>query len=302
MKAREESTSVSRVRLGAVVLNYRNWPGVRRCLDDLSRQSAEPSKIVLVDNASGDGSADRVSDAYPEVDVLRLSSNNGYAAGMNAGLRSLDLLSFDFVVLCTHDVQLESDCLEQLIAVAESDRRTAVLAPLLGWASRRDQVWSAGGTIRRATGRPGHVRTPSLIADARREPLEDRVWVDGAVMLVRSDVFGEVGWLDERFFLYSEEVEWLRRVRATGRRVVTVPNAVAWQEPGMAPPYLETRNRILLYKRGRDAWYLALAIVAGLTASLRSLRAGRRAEARLRLVAVVDGITGRLRRDLALQR
>lgn len=289
-------------RVAAVVLHYRFWPGVAGCLTDLEEQGLRLIQTIVVDNASDDGSPDAVAGGYPGVEVLRLPVNDGYAAGMNAALRSLDLSSVDYVLLCTHDVRLEPDCLSQLVAEAESDAEIGVVAPLLGWRSRPDEVWSAGGLVRPLTGRPAHRRSDSSLATARRARVTDCAWVDGAVMLVRANVFERIGWFDERFFLYSEELEWLRRVRRAGDRVVVVPGAVAWQEPGMAPPYLETRNRILLYRRPKDGWYLVMAVLAGLTAAVRSMRAGRWREARLRLVAVADGLSCRLRREIALQR
>lgn len=289
-------------RVAAVVLHYRLWPGVGRCLDDLERQTLPLTQTVVVDNWSGDGSPDAIARKYPAVELIRLSINDGYAAGMNAALRSLDLASLDFVLLCTHDARLEPGCLEQLVAAAEHDDSIGVVGPMLGWASRPGEVWSAGGMLRAVTGRPWHLREPLRIDAARQGQIADRAWIDGAIMLVRPTSFERAGLFDERFFLYSEELDWLRRVRSVGKRVVVAPSAVAWQEPGMAPPYLETRNRILLYRHAKDAWYLVVAVLAGLTATIRALRAGKRDEAKLRLIAVLDGITGRLRRDVALQR
>jgi GT2 family glycosyltransferase len=296
------TASIRTVRVAAVVLHYRFWPGIATCLDGLQAQTLSATRTLVVDNASDDGSADAIAKAYPQADLLRMESNDGYAAGMNAGLRSLDLAALDFVLLCTHDVRFEPDCLERLVSAAEHDHTIGVVGPVLGWSSRPNEVWSAGGMLRPVTGRPWHLRKPHHLDEARLGPVADRAWIDGAIMLARTSVFERAGCFDERFFLYSEELEWLRRVRSAGDRVVVAPSAVAWQQPGMAPPYLETRNRILLYRNPKDAWYLLVAVVAGVLAAVRSLRAGRRPEAKLRLLAVIDGLSSRLRRGIALQR
>ena len=293
------TASIRTVRVAAVVLHYRFWPGISSCLDGLRAQSLPATQTLVVDNASADGSADAIAEAYPQAELLRMGSNDGYAAGINAGLRALDLAALDYVL---HDARFEPDCLEQMVAAAEGERTIGVVGPVLGWASRPDEVWSTGGMLRPVTGRPWHMRKPLYLDAARHGPVADRAWVDGAVMLARTSVFDRAGCFDERFFLYSEELEWLRRVRSAGDRVVVAPAAVALQEPGMAPPYLETRNRILLYRRPKDVWYLLVAVLSGFAAAGRSMRAGRWREARLRLVAVADGLSCRLRRELALQR
>jgi GT2 family glycosyltransferase len=296
-----KATDGGRPRVAAVVLHFRFWPGVEHCLDALREQSAALVATVVVDNASSDASAEAIRSAHPGLSVVELATNDGYAAGMNAGVAAVDGDDPDWLLLCTHDAVLDPDCLERLLAIGEADPSIGALGPLLGWRSRPDVVWSAGGALRRS-GRPVHVRPRGDIASARLCRTADRDWLDGAVLLVRRTAWKAIGGFDESFFLYCEEVEWLLRAHDHGWRVVCEPSAVARQEPGQAPPYLETRNRIRLHLIRRSPLGVAAAVAAGLRAAARSALAGRRDLALLRLAAVRDGLSGRLDRARALRR
>lgn len=301
-------STINRPRVTAIVLNYRNWPGVRDLLGDFVGQTLAPLDIVVVDNASGDGSAAQIQgDAERtgrRIHLLEMVSNNGYAAGINAGITwalSREEAS-EYLLLCTHDVRLELTCVERLVAALEVDRQAAVAGPLLGWASRPALVWSAGGSLNARTGRPFHQGAGAALDAARGKPSTSAAWLDGAVLLVRRSAVDEVGLLNESFFLYTEEIEWLLRMADRGHSAIVVPDAVAWQEPGMTPPYLEQRNRVLLYRLRREPRLVAVGVAAGLAAASRDAIRGDGRRARLRGIGVIHGLTGRLDRDLAGQR
>lgn len=290
------------------MLNYRNSAGVLAVLADLAEQTCAPERVLVVDNASGDGSAARIQQGIESLGIAarihQMAANNGYAAGMNAGIREAtsNAAKPDLLLLCTHDVRLERTCLERLVGALAAHDGAAVAAPLLGWASRSEQVWSSGGAVSTGTGRPHHLGTGRPIDVARTEAPQTVAWLDGAVLLVQRVVAEQVGPMDESFFMYSEELEWLLRVTDTGRTLLVVPDAVAWQEPGMAPPYLEQRNRVQLYRVRRKPWYVATSVVAGFRAAARDALHGNAGSARLRLAGVMHGLTGQLDREKALRR
>ena len=132
-------------------------------------------------------------------------------------------------------------------------------------------------------------------------------WIDGAAMLVRRHVHAQLGGFDEGYFLYDEELEFALRARRAGWLVECLPEAQAWQEPGMTPPYLETRNRLRLLARNHGLRrHLAFAVyqtvwqvLSGLCSSPDSV-ANR--SARLQAAGVVDLLRGRLDRIKAVER
>jgi GT2 family glycosyltransferase len=288
------------VDVGAVVLHYRHWPGIKATLELLIAELPDVGSVVVVDNASGDGSADRIRQAYPGIRVVEAEVNDGYAAGMSLGLIALGQCTQ--VLLLTHECRVGRGAVGLLASALRARPDVAIAGPLLGWASDPDAVWSAGGGFGRRTARTFHHQNPPLMSQWSSEEPREVDWVDGAAMLLRRDVLEIVGGLDRRYFLYDEEVDLALRVRALGYAVLLVPAARAWQEP------LKARNRLLLLARNRGMRRFLVPAAAELSLDvIRAVRPGaskapERHAARLRLAGAVHAMTGRLDRQRAVER
>ncbi|MDQ1710945.1 MAG: N-acetylglucosaminyl-diphospho-decaprenol L-rhamnosyltransferase [Frankiaceae bacterium] len=282
-------------RTGAVVVHHRNWPGVSDTLHALL--AAPLDRVVLVDDASGDGSAPAIREAWPGVEVIEQAANLGYAAAANTGLRRLAQTGCDTALLVTHEVLLDGGAVAALGAALTGD--VVAAGPLLAYRDRPEVVWSAGGLL---TAPPEHVGQGEPIAAWSGRPPYDVDWLDGACLLLRLDAVAAAGWLDESYFLYVEELDLLWRLRQAGGRVVVVPAARAWQQPSFAPPYLQARNLTRFARRaGRpDIARSVLRLAAGHLRHARDPDQRWRAYAMLR--GVLDACSGRLDRSRALRR
>lgn len=286
------------MRVAAVLLHYRFWPALRPAVDALQRQSHRLDSVTLVDNNSDDGSVAEIRAAYPEIAVVESPRNAGYAGGMNLGARTS--LDADALLFVTHECLLAEGAVAALLRELDAHPGVGLTGPVLGLLEAPEQTWSAGGGVGRRTGRTFH--------DAAGQPFDAvaagerrRVrWLDGAAILVRRSAFDQVGGFDERYFLYDEEVDLALRLARAGWEITCVPAARAWQRPAMAPPYLATRNRLLLLSKNPDVRrFLPVAIAILFGELLQSLPECRTAEGRRRLQARVlgamDAVTGRLR-------
>jgi GT2 family glycosyltransferase len=237
------------MNVGAVILHYRFWPGVRSTVEALLSQTTPPNHVVLVDNASNDGSSIELRRAFPDIEIMEAKANLGYGGGMNLGIAPLLERQMDAILLLTHECRLAPDALEQLVRRLEEESVVGAVGPLLGYSSKPDLVFSAGGQIERHTWKPRHVHEPRLVAEWAGRPAHHAEWLDGASLLLRSAAAREAGMLDEDYFLYFEEVEYLLGLRRLGWVVECVPAALAWQEPGTKPTYLWLRNRLRFLAR-----------------------------------------------------
>lgn len=236
------------MRVAAVVCHHRS-PAIAATLASLAQQSVVPVRVLVIDNASGPGWAERIREAAPWAEVVAAQVNRGYAAAMNLGVRLLSSDEWDAVALMTHEVQAAPDALAILAERLAADPSIGAVGPLLVWGSDRSRVWSAGGVIDRRTWRVGHRNDPADVAVWREAGVREADWLDGAFMLVRRDAFERAGGLDESYFLYFEEVDFCLRLRRAGLRVECVPAAVASQESAGVPVYLAHRNRFLFLRR-----------------------------------------------------
>lgn len=232
------------LRVGAGIVHYRFWPGVRPTLDALSAQTRPPDEIVVIENGSGDGSARSIREAYPSVEVVEVRENRGPIGGMNLIFDALLAKNTDAILLLTHETVLAADALEALLTRMAEDDRIGVVGPLLGYLSQPDKLWSAGGVIDPHSWDTDHVTDPPRVSDWQGRPPHEAAWLEGACLLYRAEAVRRAGRLHEEFFMMFDEPEYQLRLKALGWRAECVPSAVAWQEPGDKPPYIFTRNRL----------------------------------------------------------
>jgi N-acetylglucosaminyl-diphospho-decaprenol L-rhamnosyltransferase len=208
-------------RVRAVVLNFNGGDHVLRCLDALEATDwpAAALEIVLVDNASTDGSVEQIMKRHPEVKILPAGGNLGFP-GNNLALR--DLGSVQYVALVNNDAFVEPAWLAPLVAELEADARVGAANSLLLFDGRApDTVNNAGNEV--LTSGYGRDRGfGSTDLDAYAVPVDLFAWCAAAVLL-RPTYLADVGLFDERFFLYYEDTDLSWRGQLRGWRYRYVP-------------------------------------------------------------------------------
>jgi hypothetical protein len=260
---------VTAPRVVAVVLNWNGLEDTTACLTSLAEVDYPSLEVVVVDNGSTDGSPAILRRRFPEVILLETRENLGYAGGNNVGIRYALERGAEYVLLLNNDTEVAPDFLRRMVEVAEADPQVGGVGPMIYYYDRPDVIWSAGGAIdwRRGRTRMVGLNEPEQ-GQFGAEPREVD-FVTGCAMLIRREVLERVGLLDERFFLYYEEVEWCVRVRRAGYRILHVPRARIWhkispcsQADSPLVHYYMTRNRLLFLRlvgAGATAWFHTLA-------------------------------------------
>ena len=176
-------------------------------------------EIIVVDNGSTDGSAE-AAERIPGVRVIRMGRNAGFAAANNAGIRES---RGDLLLLLNSDTLVPPGALDRLVGRLLATDAAAVAGPRLVDAAGRPEL-SFGRMISPFNEWRQKRRTPAWIeAETAREQFVD--WVSGACLLVRRADAEAAGLLDERFFLYTEDVDFCHAIRKRGRKVLFTPAA-----------------------------------------------------------------------------
>jgi GT2 family glycosyltransferase len=252
----------------------------------------------VLDHASGDGSAERIRAAYPDLEVVETPDNRGQVAGENRVRNLLLDRGFDAVYVSPDDLELAPDALEHLVARLEEEPRVGAVGPLIAFPHDRDRISATGGYIRPHNWSLEFLDDPQKISDWNGRPPREVDFLQTGGMLVRSEVAEEVGDMEEKFYYWMEDVDYTLRIGKLGRRVECVPAAVAWEEFGDPPPYIATRNRLLLIARNAPR----RMVVRELARQLYWLGRhgvgsnGSRGERWMRLRGMVDFCLGRLGR------
>lgn len=190
-------------------------------------------RIIVVDNASIDGTAEMVRERFPQVELVSNNVNLGFTKANN---QALALNASPYVLLLNPDTLVRPGALRQMLDFMRANPNVGLVGPRLVYGDGQSQP-----SMRRfptlpmamAESTPWEWHFPNnrlarvyRMLDEPADAARDVDWVTGACMLIRYEVVGQVGMLDERFFMYSEELDWCRRIAAAGWRIVYLPSAV----------------------------------------------------------------------------
>jgi GT2 family glycosyltransferase len=239
-----------------IILNTNRREDTLACLESLLANTYWNHKAIVLDNHSTDGSVKEIRSAFPQVQILELEQNLGYAGNNNVGIRAAMQQRADWIFVLNEDTVLAPDCLAQLIEVGERDSRIGVLGPMVYHHDEPDVIQSAGGVLGRYW-QSIHLAKDESDHGQYSHPHAVE-WISGCAILVRRLVIEGVGMIDERFFYYWEETEWCLRAGKAGWRIVHVPQAKIWHKgvqrnyhPKPTLTYYSTRNRLLMLSKHR---------------------------------------------------
>lgn len=240
---------------------------LRACLCSLQQHPTPTHEqhVIVVDNASTDGTVEMVRREFPNVHLVANTSNRGFTGGNNDGLQKIenaewriekedDDANSQFVLLLNPDTEVTPGALDELLTYADAHPEVGVVGPQLRYpdgsaqSSRRHFPTLATALLESTWLRP---LAPRGLLDRyhARECADDAVcevdWVVGAAMLVRWEAIQKVGGLDEQnFFMYSEELDWCKRMVDAGWKVVYDPRAVIIHHEGKSSEQVSAQRMI----------------------------------------------------------
>ncbi len=271
-------------RLSIIIVNWNTRELLRACLDSL-RESAEIDniEIIVVDNASSDGSAEMVVREFPETAVIQIPENRGFSSGNNAGMAAA---TGEYVLLLNSDTEVRGNALRLMCEHMDAYPRIGALGARLlnpdgsiqmscrSFPSYRTALFHRKSILTRLFPRNRYSQQYLMTAFDRDEAVEVD-WVIGACLMTRRETIDEVGMLDEGFFMYAEDVDWCYRMRQAGWTVEYFPEALVmhhYEKSAGKAPFRMTleRHRSMwrFYKKhySRDIVLLDLATAAGVSA------------------------------------
>lgn len=256
--------------LATVIVSYNVRADLERCLDSLDGQ-VPPQAITVVDNRSTDGTLAWLAERWPAVHAIDAGANLGFSRANNLGIRAT---SSDLVLLLNPDTIVPTGALTGLVAALGAHPDTAAVGPrLLDGEGRVELSFgpmiSPWGEFRqRRLLRAYESGTAWAVAEVERLTRAPGVrdWITGACLLARRDDLEAVGLLDERYFMYTEDVDLCAALRARGRRVRFVPEVTVHHLRGRsaaaAPGPTAQRRReshLAFYRKHHPAWAPLLA-------------------------------------------
>ena len=270
-------------RIAIVILNWNGADMMRRFLPSVVTNSPE-ADVIVIDNGSTDASLQYLRDEMPQVRIIALDRNYGFAEGYHRGLKMLEEdppqsslkgeempLSLGegkgerYYLLLNSDVEVHEGWLQPMLSYMDAHPEVAACQPklLCQWAPDMFEYAGASGGYIDALGYPycrGRVFGTVEKDEGQYDDIVPVLWATGAALLIRSRDYWDVGGLDGRFFAHQEEIDLCWRLRSRGRGVVCVPQSVAYHLGGGTLPqgnpkkdYLNFRNNLLLLYKNLPA-------------------------------------------------
>jgi N-acetylglucosaminyl-diphospho-decaprenol L-rhamnosyltransferase len=256
-------------RLAIVIVNFNAKSDLDVCLTSLHAHPMRTRhEIVIVDNASTDGSLQMLQARWQRLRVIASPVNAGFARANNLAIRETES---ELILLLNSDTIVPAGAIDRLVAALERDPSAAVAGPRLVDAQGRTEL-SFGRMMgpfnearQKLLGKLVARRAPVPVATAYLKRLLTRPgtpdWVSGACLLVRRPDAEAVGLLDERYFMYAEDVDFCAAIRARGRKVLYVPDVEIVHLRGRSrqtvPGATQTayrRSHIAFYDKHHPAW------------------------------------------------
>ena len=225
--------------LGIVIVNWNTCAYLQRCLETVFASEGDFSyHVVVVDNASADGSAAMVREKFPQVTVIALDENLGYPKGNNVGLRELgyraagdvDADAPRYALLLNPDTEVPSDAIGRMVKFMDAHPEIGVAGPKLimedgsldkacrrGFPTPMVSMYHFAGLAKLFPKNERFGRYNMTFADPNDELEVDSVV--GAYMQIRKEAIQTVGLLDETFFMYAEDIDWCFRIKEAGYKV-----------------------------------------------------------------------------------
>lgn len=209
-----------------------NWNGktvTLDCLDSLANISYKNFRILVVDNASSDGSAQAIRERHSGVIVLEQKENLRFAGGNNVGMRYALEHGAELLCLLNNDTTVDKNFLTYLVTRMTSDKNIGMVAPKIYYHDEPNRIWFAGGEISMWTGTMKHTGIREL-DHGQHDTSKAIDYTTGCCIVTKREVVERVGMLDESFFIYTEDADWSMRVRRAGYSIVYEPQAKIWHK------------------------------------------------------------------------
>jgi len=236
-----------------IIVNWNKKDYVLRLLEALRHIDYNNYDVVVVDNASTDGSAKAIREKFPEVFLIQNKKNLGGTGGFNTGMRyALKKGEYKYIWLLDNDVMVEQTTLSGLLEVFNLDKDVGVVGSLVCHLDNKDMVIEQGGIVDWQGGTWKTLNNNIKRSDILVENLEVD-YVAACSMLIKVEVLEKIGLFDDKLFIHWDDIDFCLRVKAKGYKVIATSRSIIYSDIERPVPlvylYYDLRNALLLIKK-----------------------------------------------------
>jgi GT2 family glycosyltransferase len=216
----------------AVMLNWNEFHHTVPCIDSLKKSSMRINKILVLDQASEDGSGEKLLRLYnddSQVQIILNVKNYGFSGGMNIGIQEALDINAEYIFILNNDTVIDTECIQLLFDAIISHPDAAVAGPAIMYHSNPEKLWQAGGyfnKLKMGTSNPYKGKMYTEISHS----VSEVSFLTGCALLAPSKTFSKVGLFDPDYFFYGDDVDFGLRIIKEGMKMYFVPEAKVWHK------------------------------------------------------------------------
>jgi GT2 family glycosyltransferase len=251
-----EKTKMDFSSAAIVIINYNLKKDTFDCIQSLLSAGANLTQIIVVDNASTDGSVELLSAEFgPALTIIPAGANLGYPHGLNLGIAAARTRGAEWVILLNNDTLFDKDFLRNLLTTAQKSPAFDIFCPLILVHNDPQRIWYLVGKRIPGTLLYWHPYRFQIMGEGLPAVLEGD-FAHGAAMMVRTRVFEKIGVFDDSSLIYGDDFDFSWRAKSSGFRILGVSSARMWHKVSLTmnrtkpkTRYLRIRNQIRIYRR-----------------------------------------------------
>jgi GT2 family glycosyltransferase len=298
------------LKIYVVILNWNDFEDTDKCITSLLAINDQRIQIVLVDNHSTDDSASLLKEKFNQIPILISDMNNGYAGGMNIGIRYALDNNADYIILSNNDIEYPSNFLEPMLQLIQSEQSIGIVSPKVLYSLDREKIYCAGADFNLFRG-AGVAAFQGEDFSKYGNEVREISMAEGSCFLAKKEVFEKSGLFSEEFFMYFEDLEFSDRVRKNFKIYYTPESIIyhkggagsSWKNHSPLYYYYYTRNRFIYFKKFSFAikiyilfYSLLVSLIKTITISMEVLSKKSDGKNKERIKSLVKGNVDGLKR------
>lgn len=242
-------------KVAIIILNYNGWADTIECINSLKKSKSENFKVIIIDNGSEDGSPEIIKRSFPEYTFIQFKKNLGFAKANNAGIDYVlknDLA--EYILLLNNDTILQENFIETLYQDIQKNKNYGIIGVKI-FQYPLNKIDYNGGKFLRWICREKHIRK-----EYYGEPeIKQTEFVTGCCMLIKKEVFDDIGKFDEKYFMYCEDMDFCLRAMKSKIKLGVATRVKLWHKGGINKNtsvnlFHGARSRVILARKWLNSY------------------------------------------------
>ena len=253
-------------KIAVIIINWKKYDLTLNCIDSVLKSSYKNFKIILIDNESQNSFPDEINKSE-KIQIIKNENNEGFSKANNQGIKYSIKNGFDYILLLNNDTLIKNDLIDSLIQQSSTLNQKIIQPLILNYDGSK--IWNAGGKINNFFGTFQILEKGKGFKNFKKNRTYTD-WFTGCCVLIKSEIFNHVGYFDERFFAYYEDIDYSIRLKKMGYSIALMTSSYLQHyesassksmnkiEGNLSPyvHYLNIRNHILLLKKHSKSFNL----------------------------------------------